>query len=40
MFEVRGNVVCLHGLGVKRIQICEILGFSRRVVEAVAVLGF
>lgn len=39
MFEVRGIVDCLHGLGVKRMQIREISGFSCRVVESVAVLG-
>jgi hypothetical protein len=39
MFEVCGIVDCLHGLGVKRMQIREIAGFSCRVVEAVAVLG-
>lgn len=38
MFEVREIVDCLHGLGVKRMQIREISGFSCRVVEAVAVL--
>jgi hypothetical protein len=40
MFEVLGIVDGLRGLHVKRMQICEISGFSCRVFQAVALLGY